>query len=151
MGETPQHHATPPCIVWSDATWLHGCWTTPSVSLPRLFVLREVSWCFEPSRLTEDYIRADSKLQSISSLLIPQVIVYHKSLFLKPNIISTTSKSKPRKTITCLGTYLYSTGTRHGNLHQLSVTMSAVTKSILRFHTRASVSHSQHRKSLGEV
>ena len=42
-------------------------------------------------------------------------------------------------------------GTQHGNLNQMSVTTSRVTYFILLAHTGTSVSHSQHRKSLGEV
>ena len=42
-------------------------------------------------------------------------------------------------------------GTQWGNLHQLSEMMSRVTYFILWAHTRTSVSHSQHRKNLGEV
>ena len=51
----------------------------------------------------------------------------------------------------CFAAYLYFAGTRHENLHQLSVTMSRVTYSILRAHTGTGVSHSQHRKNSGEV
>ena len=42
-------------------------------------------------------------------------------------------------------------GTQHGNLQQLSVSMSRVTYFILRTHTGIDVSHSQHRKDSGEV
>ena len=61
-------------------------------------------------------------------------------------MISTISEFKPRKTITCFGAYLYFAETQHGNLHQLSVTMSRVTYLILRAYTATGVSHSQHRK-----
>ena len=47
--------------------------------------------------------------------------------------------------------HLYSAGTQHVNLHQLSVTMSRVTYFILHAHTGTLVSHSQHRKNSGEV
>ena len=43
---------------------------------------------------------------------------------------------------TCFGAHLYSAGTQHRNLHQLSVTMSMVIYFILRVHTGTSVSHS---------
>ena len=36
---------------------------------------------------------------------------------------------------------------QHGNLHQLSVTMSRVTFLILRAHTGTGLSHSQHKKN----
>ena len=47
------------------------------------------------------------------------------------------------------GSLLFSAGTRHGNLHPLSVTMSKVTCFILLAHTRTGVSYSQHRKNSG--
>ena len=43
---------------------------------------------------------------------------------------------------TCLGAYLYSAGTQHGNLRQLSVTTSKVIYFILPVHTGTGVSHS---------
>ena len=46
---------------------------------------------------------------------------------------------------------LYSAGTQHGSLHQLSVTMIRVTYFVLRAHTGTGVSHSQHRRNWGEV
>ena len=46
---------------------------------------------------------------------------------------------------------LYSAGTQHGNLHQLSVTMSRVTYFIPRIHTGTGVGHGQHRKNWEEV
>ena len=52
---------------------------------------------------------------------------------------------------TCFGTYLYSAGTQHGNLHQMPVMMSRVTYFVLRAQTRTGVNHSQHRKNSGEV
>ena len=50
-----------------------------------------------------------------------------------------------------LGACLYSTGTKQGNLHQLSVTTSRVTYFILRAQTGTGVSHRQQRKNSGEV
>ena len=41
---------------------------------------------------------------------------------------------------------LYSAGTQHGNLHQLTVMMSGVTYFILQAHTGTGVSNSQHKK-----
>ena len=52
---------------------------------------------------------------------------------------------------TSFGTYLYSAGTQHGNLHHLSVMKSRVTYFILRAHPGTGVSHSQHWKNLEEV
>ena len=49
------------------------------------------------------------------------------------------------------GADLYSVGTQHGNLHQLSVTTSRVTYFILQAHTGTGVSHSQYRANSGEV
>ena len=46
---------------------------------------------------------------------------------------------------------IYIPGTQHGNLHQLSVTMSRVTCFILPAHTGSGVSHSRHRKKIGTV
>ena len=40
--------------------------------------------------------------------------------------------------------YLYSAGTQHGNLHQLSVTTSRVTYCILRTHTGTGIHHHHH-------
>ena len=42
---------------------------------------------------------------------------------------------------TCFGSNLYSARTQHGNLHQLSVTMSRMTYIILRAHWGTCVSH----------
>ena len=56
-----------------------------------------------------------------------------------------------RNTTTCFGAYLNSAGTQHGNLHQLSVTMSRMTYFILRAHTGTGASHRQHRKHSEEV
>ena len=47
---------------------------------------------------------------------------------------------------TCFGTCLYSAGTQHRHLYQLSVTMSRVTYFILLTHTGTGGIHSQHRK-----
>ena len=41
-------------------------------------ILLSVSWCFEP---TKDYSRAENKLQSISKLFIPQVVISHVPFF----------------------------------------------------------------------
>ena len=48
-----------------------------------------------------------------------------------------------QKNSICVGAYLYSAGTKHGNLHRLSVTTSRVTYFILRAHTGTGVSHIQ--------
>ena len=56
-----------------------------------------------------------------------------------------------RNNDTYFGAYLYSAGTQHGNLNQLSVTVSWVTYYILQAYTRTGVSHSQHRKNSEEV
>ena len=52
---------------------------------------------------------------------------------------------------TCYGDYSCSTGTQHGNLHQLSVTTSRVTYFIRRAHTGTGVSNSQHGKNSREI
>ena len=52
---------------------------------------------------------------------------------------------------TCFGTYLYSAGIQHGNLHQLSATMSRVTYFILQANTGTGHNHSRQRKNSGEV
>ena len=52
---------------------------------------------------------------------------------------------------TYLGAYLYSAGTQHGTLHQLSVTTSGAILFILRAHAGTGVGHSQYKKNLGEV
>ena len=46
---------------------------------------------------------------------------------------------------TCFGNYLHSVGTEHGDLHQMSVTMSRVTYSTLRAIAETAISHSSHR------
>ena len=38
-------------------------------------VVKLVSWCFESSQPQKDYIRAEHKLQSISKVFIPQIIM----------------------------------------------------------------------------
>ena len=52
------------------------------------------------------------------------------------------SHELPTIIITFIGAYVYSAGTQHGNLYQLSVTMSSVTFFILQAHTGAGVSDS---------
>ena len=52
------------------------------LSISRQLVSQLVSWCFKPSRLTKDYIRAEHKLHSISKLVIPQVIILQSHVFL---------------------------------------------------------------------
>ena len=47
---------------------------------------------------------------------------------------------------TCCGAYLYFAGSEHGNLHQVSVTMSRMSYFILRANTGTGVSHSQQEK-----
>ena len=63
----------------------------------------------------------------------------------------TNNNNNNKKAPTCIGAYLYSAGTQHRNLHQLSVTMNRVTCSILRAHTETGVSHSQHRTNSGVI
>ena len=102
---------------------------------------------------TEDDIRDENKIQSISTLFIPRSL-YYKCLFLKPQlkIISTISERKLRKRIIyILRACLYSELIQHGNPHQLFVIMSRMTYFIMRADTRTGVSHSQHRKNSGEV
>ena len=69
----------------------------------------------------KDYIRAEHKIQSISKLFIPQVIIPQVSTSLFPQttaqILSTISERKTRKTNTCFGAHLYSATTQHGNLY----------------------------------
>ena len=106
------------------------------------------SWCFEPSQ-PQRIISGLKTNFSLSPTYSYHRSLYHKSLFLKPQL-----KLYPqfwKNSNTCFGTHLYSAGTKHGNLHQLSVTMSRVTYFILRSHIGTVVSHSQHRKNLEEV
>ena len=83
-------------------------------------------------KTTKGYIRAENKLQPVSQLVISQVII--SQIFcsqIMTQMLSKISEHKPTKTITCFGADLYSAGTQHGNLHQLSVTMSRLTFFIL--------------------
>ena len=110
---------------------------------------------------TKDYVRAENKLQSISWFFIPQVTTSQVSFFFKLQLKSypqffggKKKKKKGKKTTTsdsCFEAYLYSVDIQHGNLHQLSVTMSRVIYLIPRAHTGTGVSHSQYRKKSGEV
>ena len=52
---------------------------------------------------------------------------------------------------TCFRAYLYSAGTEHRKLHQLSVMMSRVIYFILWTHGETGVSKNQHRKNSGGV
>ena len=70
---------------------------------------------------TKDYIRAEHKLHSISKSFISLVII--------PQVM-----------------FLASAGTQHGE-----PASNRVTYFILRAYTGSSVSHSQHRRKLGEV
>ena len=77
---------------------------------------------------TKNYIRAEHKLQSISKLFIPQVIIPQVGLFFvfrfvfsrsTAQILSTISESKTRKNnYTSFGACLYSMSTQRRNLHQ---------------------------------
>ena len=91
-------------------------------------------------------MRAENKLQSISLIVIPQVIRSHgSSSQTTTQIISTISEHKPRKSIKHVFETIYkfySAGSQHGQLHQLCVTMSSVTCLILRAYTETGVSHS---------
>ena len=90
-------------------------------------------------------------LENYSTTTIPQVSFSQTTT----QTIATISEHKPWKlqqqNHTCFGAYLYSEGTKHGNLHQLSVTVSRMTYFILPAHTGTGVSHSQHRKYSEEV
>ena len=85
--------------------------------------------------------------------------LYHKSLSLTPQLIPHSQfwnanpekkKNNPQNP-NIFRSLKYSAGTQHGNLHQLSVTMSRVTCFILQACAGTSASHSQHRINLGEV
>ena len=67
------------------------------------------------------------------------------------NYIHNFGTQTQKNNSTCFETYLNSTGTQNGNLHQLSVTMSWLTYFILHVHTGIDVRHSQHRTNSGEV
>ena len=77
--------------------------------------------------------------------------LYQKSLFSnhRQNYVHNFGTQTHKNKNTCFVAYLYSMGTQHRNLHQLSVTMSRVTYFILQAHTGAGVSHSQHSKNSG--
>ena len=81
-------------------------------------VVKLVSWCFESSQPQKDYIRAEHKLQSISKVFIPQIIMQVFFFFFlsqsTAQILSTISKLKTKKTNICFGAYLYSASTQHG-------------------------------------
>ena len=73
-----------------------------------------VNWCFESSQPH----RAENKLQPTTMLFILQVMI--------PQVFFSNHKFKfypqfwnpnPDKQNTCVGAYLYSAGTQHGNLH----------------------------------
>ena len=110
-----------------------------------------ISRCFEPSQPQKIISRLKTNFY-LSPYLFHKSL-YLKSLFLKPQLKLHPQVRNANQTNnnTCFGAYLHSTGTQHGNLHQLSVTMSRVTYFILRAHTGTCVSHSQHRKNSGEV
>ena len=73
---------------------------------------------------TKDYIRAENKLQSISQIFIPQVIIPYVSFFSNrsSNCIHNFGTPPQEHSNKCFRGYLYSAGTQHGNQHQLSVT-----------------------------
>ena len=69
--------------------------------------------------VTKDYIGAEHKLQSISKLFSPQVII--PQVFFSSNDSSNSIHSfgtqNQKNSNTCFGAYLYSVGTQHRNLH----------------------------------
>ena len=71
---------------------------------------------------------------SLSFFLLPQMTT---------QIISAISEHKLQENSNTFGDYLSAAGVQHGNMHQLSVTMSNVTYFILLAHTGTGVSHAQ--------
>ena len=114
-----------------------------------------ISLVLSAQSTTKDYIRTENKLQSISKLFIPQVIITQVSFSqTTTQIIPTISERKPRKTIAYMfwSPFIFGgLGSRHGNLHQFSVTRSRGTYFALLAHTGTVVSHSEHRKNSREV
>ena len=125
--------------------------------------------CFKPSQ-PQRIISELKTNSSLSPSYSVQKSLNHGSLFLKPQLSVKYFTKKPTQhtpchrthqflsesqiyihnfkmpiqinSNTCFGAYSYFAGTQHGNLHQLSVTMSRVTYFILRAKTRTNVSHS---------
>ena len=84
-----------------------------------------------------------------SIFLLAILLTSHKTtkfLFTTTTLCQNASRrdhhNKPEHNNTCFGTRLYSVGTQHRNLHQLSVTTSMVTDFILWADTETCVSHS---------
>ena len=114
-----------------------------------------VSWCFKPSQ-SQGIISELKTNFSLPPSYSFHKSLYYKSLFLKPKLklYPQFRNAKPeakKNNDTCFGAYLHSAGTQHGNLHQLSVTLSRVTYFILRSNTGTYVGHSHHRKYSGKV
>ena len=94
----------------------------------------------------------DWKQTSVYLLVIHSTSHYTTNLFYwdhNSNEIHNSGLQTQKYNNTSSGAYVYSTGTQHGNLHQLSVTMSRVTYFILRANIGTSVSRSQAQEKLG--
>ena len=87
-----------------------------------------VSWCSEPSLSKRTISRLKTNFSQSPSYSFHKSL-HHKSLSLKPrlNYILKFQNANSENTVTRFGAYLYSAGTKQGNLHQLSVTMSRAT------------------------
>ena len=77
-----------------------------------------ISWCFEPSQQQ----RITSGLNT--NFTLSPSYSFHKSLYQRPLLLKLQLKFYPqfgmqtqKNRNTCLGVYLYSAGTQHGNLH----------------------------------
>ena len=89
---------------WEDIIWTISGHTARRTQKQRHTDGQLVSWwVLWAQSTTKDYIRAKNKLQSISKLFVPQVIIPQVSFSrMTIQILSTIVECKPIKTITCV-------------------------------------------------
>ena len=112
------HDHASPCQVWLQMVSWYFEPSQPLRIISGLNYQRLVSCAFSPVNHKGLYQGWNQASKSNSYLVIPQVILLQVS-FSQPTtqIISTISRHKPTKTVTCFGAYLFFVGTQYWNLH----------------------------------
>ena len=110
-------------------------------------LMKLASRCFELGQPQTIISEPKTNLNPSPSYSVHKAL-YHKSLFLRPqtkNYIHGFGTQTQKNSNMFSEHNLFSAGTQHENLNQLSVTTSRMTCFILQVHTGTGVSHSQIR------